>query len=42
MLKNKSGKTMYNQRIRLLAPHYELNYSKIIIGDIKLMDAMDR
>lgn len=40
MIKNKSGKKMYNERIRLLAPHYELNHNNIV-GDIKLMDAMD-
>jgi len=31
---------MYNERIRLLDPHYELNHNSIV-GDIKLMDAMD-
>jgi len=40
MIKSKSGKKIYNERIRLLAPHYELNNNHIV-GDIKLMDAMD-
>jgi len=40
MIKNKSGKKMYNERIRLLAPHYELNHNHIV-SDIKLMNAMD-
>jgi len=31
---------MYNDRIRLLAPNYELNHNPIV-SDIKLMDAMD-